>query len=87
MPDPYISIAQADTGMQARLADVLELRAADPQQRAMLNAYLSELQLPGEASALDVGCGTGAVSRVLAEMPAVREVVGIDLAPAFIEKA
>jgi len=87
MPDPYISIAQADTGMQARLADVLELRAADPQQRAMLNAYLSELQLPGEASALDVGCGTGAVSRVLAEMPGVREVVGIDPAPVFIEKA
>jgi len=32
--------------MQTRLADVLELRAADPQQRVMLNAYLSELQLP-----------------------------------------
>jgi hypothetical protein len=40
MPDPYTSIAQADKGLQTRLADVLELRAADPQQRAMLNAYL-----------------------------------------------
>ena len=87
MPDPYASIAQADQGLQTRLADVLELRAADPQQRAMLNAYLSELQLPSEARALDVGCGTGAVSRVLAEMPGVREVVGIDPAPIFIEKA
>ena len=86
MPDPYTSSAQADEGLQTRLADVLELRA-DPQQRAMLNAYLSELQLPSDASALDLGCGTGAVSRVLAEMPGVREVVGIDPAPVFIEKA
>ena len=87
MPDPYASIAQADKGMQERLADVLELRAADPQQRAMLNAYLSELQLPSGAIALEVGCGTGAVSRVLAEMPGVREVVGIDPSAVFIERA
>jgi ubiquinone/menaquinone biosynthesis C-methylase UbiE len=87
MPDPYASITQADKGMQARLGDVLELRAADPQQRAMLNAYLSELQLPSAAIALEVGCGTGAVSRVLAELPGVREVVGIDPSPVFVEKA
>jgi ubiquinone/menaquinone biosynthesis C-methylase UbiE len=87
MPDPYAYIVQADKAMQARLADVLELRAADPQQRAMLKAYLSELQLPRAAIALDVGCGTGAVSRVLAEMPGVREVVGIDPSPIFVEKA
>jgi hypothetical protein len=37
MPDPYASIAQADETLQARLADVLEVRAADPQQRAMLD--------------------------------------------------
>ena len=46
MPDLYAFIAQADVEMQTKLADVLELRAADPQQRVMLNAYLSELQLP-----------------------------------------
>ena len=87
MPDPYTFIAQADMEMQTRLADVLELRAADLQQRVMLNAYLSELQLPSAAIALEVGCGTGAVSRILAEMPGVREVVGIDPSPVFIEKA
>ena len=87
MPDPYASILQADKGLQARLADVLEVRAADPQQRAMLKAYLSELHLPSAAIALDVGCGTGSVSRVLAEMPGVREVVGIDPSPIFVDKA
>lgn len=87
MPDPYASIDRADPGMQARLADVLELRAADPQQRAMLQAYLSELELSSGASALEVGCGTGAVSRVLAEIPGVDEIVGIDPSPVFVERA
>jgi ubiquinone/menaquinone biosynthesis C-methylase UbiE len=87
MPDPYASIAQADEALQARLAGILELRAADIHQRAMLNAYLSELRLPSEAIALDVGCGTGALTRVLAEMPSVRELIGIDPSPVFVEKA
>src|SRR5262245_48612676 len=87
MPDPYASIAQADDALQARLADLLELRAAVPQQRAMLNAYLSEIQLPNAAMALDVGCGTGAITRVLAEMPGVSKVVGVDPSPVLIERA
>jgi ubiquinone/menaquinone biosynthesis C-methylase UbiE len=87
MPDPYASIAQADEALQTRLAGVLELRAADPQQRAMLNAYLSEIQLPSAAIVLDVGCGTGAVTRVLAQMRGVREVVGVDPSPIFVERA
>ena len=87
MPDPYASIAQADEALQARLTEVLELRAADPQQRAMIDAYLSELELPHNASALEVGCGTGAVTRILATMPAIKKVVGIDRSSVFIERA
>jgi ubiquinone/menaquinone biosynthesis C-methylase UbiE len=87
MPDPYASIAQAAEELQARLAGVLELRAADPQQRAMLEAYLSEIQLPSGATALEVGCGTGAVTRALAALPGMREVIGIDPSPIFIQKA
>jgi ubiquinone/menaquinone biosynthesis C-methylase UbiE len=87
MPDPYASIAQADAALQAQLARVLELRAADPQQRVMLNAYLSEVRLPSEAIALEVGCGTGAVTRVLAEVPGVREVIGLDPSPVFVDQA
>src|SRR5262245_17643420 len=53
----------------------------------MLDAYLSDLRLPDSARALDSGCGTGAVARVLADLPGVREVVGIDPSPIFIKKA
>src|SRR5262245_61529761 len=87
MPDPYASIGSADDALQDRLASVLELRASEPQQRAMLDAYLSEVQLPGSSIALDAGCGTGAIARVLAALPGVREVVGIDPSPIFIERA
>jgi ubiquinone/menaquinone biosynthesis C-methylase UbiE len=87
MPDPYASIASADAALQARLAAVLELRAAEPQQRAMLDAYLSEVPLPDSAIVLDAGCGTGAVARALAQRPNVRAVVGLDPSPVFVEKA
>jgi len=53
----------------------------------MLSAYLSEIHLPSAAIVLDVGCGTGAVTRVLAEMRGVSEVVGVDPSPIFVEKA
>ena len=67
MSDPYATIADADASLQERLADVLELRARDAQQQAMLRAYLSEIELPQDARALEIGCGTGAVSRALVE--------------------
>src|SRR5262245_60544215 len=86
MPDPYATIADADLSLQQRLSNVLELRAADPQQRAMLHAYLAEIDVPPNARALEVGCGTGAVSRALVETLNL-EVTGIDISPVFISKA
>jgi ubiquinone/menaquinone biosynthesis C-methylase UbiE len=86
MPDPYSRIADADQTLQERLSDVLELRARDPQQQAMLRAYLSEIDLPHGASALEVGCGTGAVSRALVESLHVA-VTGVDLSPIFVARA
>jgi ubiquinone/menaquinone biosynthesis C-methylase UbiE len=87
MADPYAAIAEADESVQVRLAEVLDLRASDPQQRAMLHDYLSALELGSPARALDVGCGTGSVTRELLEVPGVTEVVGIDPSPVFIERA
>jgi cyclopropane fatty-acyl-phospholipid synthase-like methyltransferase len=63
MPDVYAAIAEVDVATQERLAAILELRAADPQQRAMLDSYLSEVGFPPAARVLEIGCGTGAVTR------------------------
>lgn len=87
MPDVYAAITEVDAAMQDRLAEILELRAADPQQRAMLDAYLSEVQLPADARVLDVGCGTGAVTRVLARREDVAHATGVDPSPVFLAKA
>jgi len=57
MSDPYASIDQADTQIQERLANVLELRAANAQQRAMLDCYLADFNLQNEARVLEIGCG------------------------------
>jgi len=87
VPDVYAAIADADRATQARLADILELRASDPQQRVMLESYLAEIAPLATARVLEIGCGTGAVVRVVAGRPGVAEVVGIDPSPVFIAKA
>ena len=76
-----------DGRVQEHLADVLELRAADLQQRAMLEDYLRDLPLAAGARILEIGCGTGAVTRTLARMLDASEVVGLDPGCLFIEQA
>jgi len=78
MPDVYATIAEVEPALQECLAGILELRAADPQQRAMLDAYLSEIAFPARARVLEIGCGTGSVTRVLARRPGVAKVIGVD---------
>lgn len=87
MPDVYSVITEVDPEMQQRLAEVIELRAADHRQKAMLESYLAELELPPEAVALEIGCGTGPVTRRLASWPGVRQAIGVDPSEVFIVKA
>ena len=87
MPDIYASITAADPTTLARLIAALELRAADLLQRGILNDFVSEITLPKEARVLDIGCGTGAVTRFLADLPQVSQAFGVDPSPVFIAKA
>ena len=86
MPDPYATIADAEPALQERLSEVLELRARDSQQQAILRSYLSEIELPPGAKALEIGCGTGAISRALVELLKL-EVIGLDPSPIFVARA
>jgi ubiquinone/menaquinone biosynthesis C-methylase UbiE len=87
MPDVYAMIADTDLATQERLAEVLELRAADPQQQAILDSYLAQVELPPSARVLEIGCGTGAVIRAVARRPGVAEAVGIDPSQVFVARA
>ena len=85
--DPYANIAQADKKVVQAIAERLEVRAAHPDQRAMLDSYLDDITWPTGARAVELGCGTGPVSRVLAARDEAAEVIGIDPSSILIERA
>jgi ubiquinone/menaquinone biosynthesis C-methylase UbiE len=87
MPDVWATVSELDTPTQERLADVLETRGADPQQQAMRVAFLADVDFPADAEVLEVGCGTGVLTRQLAGLDHVASVIGVDLAPSLVQKA
>ncbi len=87
MPDVWATVADLDSSMQERLAGVLEARGADPQQQAMRRAFLSGIDFPAGAQVVDIGCGTGVLTRVLAQWPNVETVVGVDPAASLVREA
>jgi ubiquinone/menaquinone biosynthesis C-methylase UbiE len=87
MPDVYSMISDLDRATQERIADVLETRGADPQQQAMRRSFLNEIPFPDRTRALEVGCGTGVMCRLLARWPNVGSVVGVDPAGLLVQKA
>jgi ubiquinone/menaquinone biosynthesis C-methylase UbiE len=87
MPDVYAAITEVEAEVVERIADVLEVSAADPQHREMVAAYLADLAPSDGARVLEVGCGTGAVARMLAAWPGVGEMVGVDPSPILLAKA
>jgi ubiquinone/menaquinone biosynthesis C-methylase UbiE len=87
MPDVWATVTDLDAAMQKRLAGVLETRGADPQQQSMRRSFLNGIDFPAQAVVLEVGCGTGVLTRVLARWPNVESVVGVDPAASLIKEA
>jgi ubiquinone/menaquinone biosynthesis C-methylase UbiE len=87
MPDIYASVRDVPRSTLESIASILEIRAADPQQVAMRTDYLASIQLPPATRVLEVGCGTGPVTRALAKSFPNSAVLGIDPSPLFIEQA
>lgn len=85
--DPYAKIVDTDPAVVRTIADRLEVRAANPDQRAMLDTYLGDIDWPTGAQVVEIGCGTGPVSRVLAALEAPATVLGVDPSPILIERA
>lgn len=64
--DVYQTIGSLDPDSRRAIVDRLEFRGRDPVFVAMRDAYLARIDLPSAASVLDLGCGTGVVTRALA---------------------
>lgn len=87
MPDVFADITAAPPPALEMISNVLELRASIPQQQEMLRTYLRDIEFPDRAKVLEIGCGTGAITRALASWPNVGEVLGVDPSPYLVDKA
>jgi ubiquinone/menaquinone biosynthesis C-methylase UbiE len=84
MPDVCAVITDVEPAVVERVAAAMEVSAADPQHREMVRSHLGDLALDGGARVLELGCGTGAISRELARWSGVGEVVGVDPSPILL---
>ncbi len=87
MADVWTNFNDLDASTQERLADILETRGSAAAQQAMRRAFLSEIEFPTGARVLDVGCGTGTLTRLLGSWPGVASATGVDPGTPLIKKA
>ena len=80
-------ITEVDPAAVEQITNAMEVSASDPQQQAMVAAYLSDVAFPPDARVLEIGCGTGAISRLLAARPKVGQVLGVDPSPILLAQA
>jgi SAM-dependent methyltransferase len=87
MADVWAGVAELEPAAQERLAAVLETRGADARQQSLRRLFLADAGFRPQSRVLEVGCGTGVLTRVLARRPEVAEVVGVDVAPTLLARA
>ncbi len=86
--DPHRFINELDETAIERLIDRLEKRAKDDVFMRLFDRYAGCLRLHDSANVLEVGCGTGAVTRALARREGFSgHVLGVDQSAHFIQAA
>jgi SAM-dependent methyltransferase len=81
-------INEQDEATLQRFVERLEFRGRDPEFVAYRDAYVAKMGLAPTAHVLDVGCGTGVVTRALAGRDGFSgHVTGIEQSPEFVEVA
>jgi len=85
LPDPHNVSNQLDSETIEAIVQRLEERGRDPTFRSLFNYF--DLIQP-DARVLEVGCGTGVMSRTLSKHPSFHgEIVGVDQCTPFLEVA
>lgn len=87
MADPYTDLGAQDTALQERIADAMESRCLEPAQIAIRKAYLTDLGLPKDARALELGSGTGHVTGDLLDLAGAASAHGIEPSPVMVARA
>lgn len=87
MSDPYSDLGAQDAAIQERIAAAMEARCREPAQIAIRQAYLSNLRLPSGARALELGSGTGHVTKDLLDFAGAATAHGIEPSPIMVARA
>ncbi len=87
MRDPYADLGNATQDIQTAIADAMDARSIDPAQIAMRRAYLSEISLPQGAFAVEMGSGTGHVTRDLIDIAGASTALGLEPAQIMVDRA
>jgi ubiquinone/menaquinone biosynthesis C-methylase UbiE len=86
--DPHRFVNELDDAALERLVARLEGRAKDKVFTRLFDKYAAQLDLPASAQVLEIGCGTGAVARCLANRGGFSgKILGVDQSPRFIDAA
>jgi 2-polyprenyl-3-methyl-5-hydroxy-6-metoxy-1,4-benzoquinol methylase len=86
--DVWGRTSDIDESALAVMAARLENRAKHPFFRGVITDYIGALELPPIGRVIEIGCGTGIVSRRLAAIPGFRgTIMATDMSPYLIEVA
>jgi ubiquinone/menaquinone biosynthesis C-methylase UbiE len=86
--DPYRISDQVDASMLEMMVTRLEERGRDARFMGMIDDYLDAISIRDAEEVLDLGCGTGVVTRKIAGLEGFRgKVTGVDLSPDLIARA
>ena len=87
MSDPFANVDAASPEVIEIIASALETRAADPSMHPIIDDYLRALDVPEGAHIVDIGAGTGGVTRLIASRFPEASVLGIEPSVALTRKA
>ena len=87
MADPFTDVSAAGAEMITQIVEALEARAADPEMLPIVDAYLARLELRDGAEVLDIGAGTGGITRRIAAQASRCRVLGVEPSPELVDAA
>ena len=78
MADPFQNVSAAGAAFIETIAQGLEARAADPSMVPIIEAYMDGIDWGGVRRAIEIGSGTGPISRMIADRAPEAEVTGVE---------
>jgi ubiquinone/menaquinone biosynthesis C-methylase UbiE len=85
--DLYIRIREQPREVLDTIAKSLDVRASEPAMQTICARYMARIALPRGARVLEIGCGTGATTKLIMQHVGPAQLVGIDPCSVFIDMA